>query len=233
MDDCVDGDGKQKLLKSVLEEVIITVERQLSEMDIFKDSEADIDRLEYAPVTNLGCESEFAKLDNRLKVSGGSATVETLSRKNIVSTNKLLSDQSFTELTEEQKMGQWKWARKSKEVEEAKAMKKELIETVRLSKHLILKKKEMLKKNQLEKTHKALHICRQHGGPLTISTIDNVNLVNEKQLLSEIGYLWNTTHPNIRQQKQVRDANGKVKIKKLPEAELRINIRNYQTRVKG
>ena len=50
-------------------------------MDIFNDHEADVDRLEYAVVTNLGCESEFGKLDNRLKVSGGSATVETLSRK--------------------------------------------------------------------------------------------------------------------------------------------------------
>ena len=46
------GDGKQVLLKSVLDEVIITVERQLSDMDIFTDAEADVTRLEYAPVTN-------------------------------------------------------------------------------------------------------------------------------------------------------------------------------------
>ena len=54
----------------------------------------------------LGCESEIGKLDNRLHVSGGSATVQTLSMKNIVSTNKLLSDQSFKELSEDEEMEQ-------------------------------------------------------------------------------------------------------------------------------
>ena len=112
------GDGKQLLLKSVLEEVIITVERQLSDMDIFTDAEADVTRLEYAPVTNSGCESEFGKLDNRLHVSSGSATVQTLSMENIVSTNRLLSDQSFKELSEDEEMEQWEWARKSQEVQE-------------------------------------------------------------------------------------------------------------------
>ena len=112
------GDGKQLLLKSVLEEVIITVERQLSDMDIFTDAEADVTRLEYAPVTNSGCESEFGKLDNRLHVSGGSATVQTLSMENIVSTTKLLSDQSFKELSEDEEMEQWEWVRKSQEVQE-------------------------------------------------------------------------------------------------------------------
>ena len=120
MNTCVGpgGYGKQLLLKSVLEEVIITVERQLSDMDIFTDAEADVTRLEYAPVTNSGCESEFGKLDNRLHVSGGSATVQTLSMENIVSTNKLLSDQSFKELSEDEEMEQWEWARKSQEVQE-------------------------------------------------------------------------------------------------------------------
>ena len=84
------------------------------------------------------------KLDNWLHVSGGSATVQTLSMKNIVSTNKLLSDQSFKELSEDEKMEQWEWARKSQEVQNTKALQKAFIETVKLSKHLILKKKENL-----------------------------------------------------------------------------------------
>ena len=145
--------------------------------------------------------------------------------KNIVSTNKLLSDQSFKELSEDEKMEQWEWARKSQEVQNTKALQKAFIETVKLSKHLTLKKKETLKKHP-EKTHKILDTCRQHGGPLTISTIQNVQKLNEKQLLAEIGYLRHTTHPNIRQQRQVRDASGKVKVKKLDSAELKMNIIN-------
>ena len=30
----------------------------------------DEEKLKYAPLTNLGCESEFAKLDNRIVMSG-------------------------------------------------------------------------------------------------------------------------------------------------------------------
>ena len=41
----------------------------------------------HAPLTNLGGESEFAKLDNRLKVCGGSTSFQTLSQKNLVVTN--------------------------------------------------------------------------------------------------------------------------------------------------
>ena len=113
-------------------------------------------------------------------------------------------------------------ARKSKK----QVLQKAFLETVKLSKHLILKKKENLKKKHLEKTHKILDTCRQYGGPLTISTIQNVQKLNEKQLLAEIGYLRHTTYPNIRQQEQVRDASGKVKLKKLDSAELKMNIIN-------
>ena len=123
-------------------------------------------------------------------------------------------------------MEQWKWARKSQKVQKTKVLQKAFIETVKLGKHLILKKKENLKKKHLEKTHKILETCRQHRGSPAISTIQNVQKLNEKQLLAEIGYLRLTTHPNIRFQRQVRDASGKVKVKKLDSAELKMNIIN-------
>ena len=143
---------------------------------------------------------------------------------------QIRSDQSFKELSEDEEMEQWEWARKSQEVQETKVLQKEFIETVKLSKHLILKKKENLKKKHLEKTHKILVTCRQYGGPLTISTIQNVQKLNEKQLLAEIGYLRHTTYPNIRQQQQVRDASGKVKLKKLDSAELKMKCRKQHRR---
>ncbi|QQP51547.1 Hypothetical protein FKW44_012954, partial [Caligus rogercresseyi] len=52
----------------------------------------------FVPLTNLGCESEFAKLDVRIEASGGSTSVHTHSRKNVVTTNRLLTDPSFSKL---------------------------------------------------------------------------------------------------------------------------------------
>jgi hypothetical protein len=60
--------GKAKLMGRVLEEVIDTLKRQLSEMDYFEVGDVasipDEVKLQYAPITNLGCDSKFAKLDN-------------------------------------------------------------------------------------------------------------------------------------------------------------------------
>ena len=108
-----------------------------------------------------------------------------------------MEDESFTELTESEKLKKWKWARNSREVQDAKRIQREFVQTVKLSKQLVIKKKEDLKKKQLEKTHKMLDICKLHGGPLTMSTINDVTKLNEKELLTEIGYLRLTTHPNI------------------------------------
>ena len=71
----------------MLYEVLDTLERQLSEMEYFNTEEVDPEfeeKLQNASLTNLVCESEFAKLDNRIKVSGGSASVSTFSKKNAV-----------------------------------------------------------------------------------------------------------------------------------------------------
>ena len=97
-------DGQSRLYGVVLDGVIETLERHLSEMEFFQNSDeagpanSDVSKLEYAPLTNLGCEFEFAKLDVRIAASSGSTTVQTYSRKNIVTTNRLLTDPSFSEL---------------------------------------------------------------------------------------------------------------------------------------
>ena len=56
----------------VLDEVIDTLERQLSQMSFFTTDTEEMasEKLEYAPLRNSGCESEFVKL-NKLKISGG------------------------------------------------------------------------------------------------------------------------------------------------------------------
>ena len=85
---------------TVIEEAIDSVERQLSEVEFLWQDESmgigmDKEALKQAPLTNLGCVSQFAKLDNRIRVTGGSTFVTTHSRKNMVFTNGSLMDSSF------------------------------------------------------------------------------------------------------------------------------------------
>ena len=63
----------------------------------------DTTKLDSAPLTNLGCESEFSKFDHRVKVTGGSTSIQTHSKKNIVVTNGLLIDSAFKKLPENEK----------------------------------------------------------------------------------------------------------------------------------
>jgi len=103
--------GKWKLLAAVLNEVLDTLERRLFEMEYFNTEEVDPEfeeRLQKAALTNLGCESALAKLDNKIKVSGGSASVSTFSKKNVVVTNGLLVDSSFCDQPEDERKGRWK-----------------------------------------------------------------------------------------------------------------------------
>lgn len=101
--------GMEKLEATVIDEVIETVERQLSEVSfVWTDKNVDVDALKQAPLTNLGCESEFAKFDNRIRVCGGSTSVSTLSRKNVVVTNGLLVDSRFEGKSLSEKKSSWK-----------------------------------------------------------------------------------------------------------------------------
>ena len=106
--DFKNGDGKHYYSNQSLRKSII-IERQLDEMVIFGSSDSQdnslLEILKKTPVTHLKCESQFSHLDNQFKVAGGSSTIETLSKKSIIRTNKLLTYPHFTDLTNEVKMG--------------------------------------------------------------------------------------------------------------------------------
>ena len=75
--------------------MVDTLEKQLSEMAYLQSYETratvvDEAKMKFAPVTNLGCDAEFAKLDVRIVASGRSTSVQTYSRK------KHYNDESFT-----------------------------------------------------------------------------------------------------------------------------------------
>ena len=219
--------GLEKLEASCLGEVITSVERQINMVPYFKNEENSVDviKLECAPLTNLGCESEFAKFDYRVKVSGGSTSIQTHSKKNIVATNGLLIDSSFENMSEEGKMQEWSWARRSKETSEVRKLEKDFIQTVKVTKKIALVKKEKLKLEKTRKTMDALEKCKKHGGPITPGCIDLLEHLNNMQLLLEIGYLRLTTCPHIRQMRRLKQ-NEKYVMQKFTNKELRASIKN-------
>ncbi|KAK6168582.1 hypothetical protein SNE40_019783 [Patella caerulea] len=223
--------GKDMLISAVLEEVVETLNRQLSEMSYFKDSnnsphKIDEQKLKYAPMTNLGCESEFAKLDNRIRVSGGSTSVTTHSRKNVVATNAFLVDTAFTELSENERLDRWTWARRSEEVKKVKNLEASFLETVKASNILALQKKEEMKKKKHERSLKLLETYKEHGGPITENTLNLLGELTERQLLAEVGYLRVTLAPDIRQKRRIRSDCGKYKMQSFSKDELKSAIRN-------
>ena len=222
--------GKGKLIGAVMEETVETLKRQLNEMDYFDDevnSEIDQEKLKFAPLTNLGCESEFAKLDNRVKISGGSTSIRTHSMKTIVATNRLLVSSDFLEKTDAEKRQQWKWARTSDAVKKAKQLEKDFLETVKVTKQLSIMKKEELKKKKILRTQHILEMCKAHGGPVTVNSIGILEKLSEKQLINEISYIRITVAPEIRQKRRIRNEEGKIKYQNFSVKELRESIRNF------
>ena len=179
-----------------------------------------------APVSNLGCESEIAWLDNRLKISGGTTTVPTLSNKNVICTNKYLVSDDFLSQTVEDRKKQWKWARSSQESKQVKLLTKNFLQRVKEAKHLSLKKKEELKRKKAERLHKLVDTCKKHGGPLTVTTVSLVKCLGSDELISEICYLRATTAPNIKQQRRIKLDNGRFKMERFPLPELRDAVKN-------
>ena len=58
-------------------------------MKLFSENvpENIIEKMDYAPLTNSGCESKMADLDVRVRFSGGAAPITTISDKQVVSKN--------------------------------------------------------------------------------------------------------------------------------------------------
>ena len=231
------GNGKDRLYSAMLKETSETLRRQLSAMPFFynilehddgqNDELPDPNKLTYAPLTNLGCESEFAWFDNRVKISGGTESVQSISRKRVICTNALLVDSSFDNLSDKERLDSWKWARTSEESSEVRKLERDFLATVKMSKKLVLAKKEALKREKNLRLLQTIDICKQHGGPLTDNNLELVESLSEKQLISEIVFLRLTVAPNVGQQRRVKDSNtGKFRVEKFTAEELRTSFRN-------
>lgn len=219
--------GKEKLEASVVEEVIDTVRNQMAKTEYFTRPESETsDKMAYAPLTNMGCESEFSKLDHRIKASGGSTSIQTHSRKNLLVSSGLLVDSSFESKSPEDRKTVWKWVRCSEEVKAVRKLETDFLETVNSAKKLALQKKEELKKKKAIKEFAVLEKCKQNGGPMTPNSLNLLSQLNENQLLAEISYLRLTVAPYIRQKRCVKVADGKYKMENLSRIELLTSIKN-------
>ena len=136
--------GIEKLKAAIIEEVIDTIQRQIAQVHYLKqneDSGVNVQAFKSAPITNLGCESEFAKFDNRVKSTGGSTSVQTHSRKTIIATNRFLVNTNFNQKSNMEKKDDWKWARISDEAREVRKLQEDFIGTVNATKKIALIKK--------------------------------------------------------------------------------------------
>jgi hypothetical protein len=78
-----------------------------------------------------------------------------LSRKNIVATNKLLTDASFEDRTELKRREDWRWARTSVETKAVRELQKEFLSNVKAAAHLSVLKKRRTKKEKKYKNDEA------------------------------------------------------------------------------
>jgi hypothetical protein len=163
-----------------------------------------------------------------VKVTEGSTSIKSHSKKNIVVTNGLLIDSNFTDLPELEKRQEWFWARCSKETSEVRKLEKDFVETVKATKKIALIKKEKLKLEKARKTLNTLKQRKKHGGSITPGCIELLEQLNDKQLILEIGYLRFTTCPNIRQMKHVKQNNKFIKNSQLMNCVQPLEIQLHQ-----
>ena len=212
-------DGKNKFIHEILKEVNESIERQLSEVKVFEPllkscpmtqketakQKKTLDTLRNAPLTNSGCESENAYLGLMCSQTGGSASLQTLNKKRVISKNKFLMNEATTNATDEQRQAMWKWSRTSEAAKSVKEIERAIVKDVCAAKELSLEVKKLNKFKKKSRILKLLDVLKQHDGPCTPSNIDSLlPKLDDKQLIQEISYLRATVNPDIRQKQRVK-----------------------------
>ena len=222
------GSSLDKLTSAEVKEVAVCVRRQMDEVEFLRDDTTIdgkiLEEMMYSPLTNSGCESRQANLDRRVKFSGGSTPLETLSNKEVVSGNRYLTSTSFPVSLEEQ-MKQFKWARRSKEAKEALELQQNLIKLAEDVNKAAFAAKEAKKKSKIARSFSLLEECKKHGGPVTPESVGLLDRLTQKQLLMETRYLRSTIAPAIKERRAIIDSSGKKKMPVLSEDSLRENIK--------
>ena len=202
-----------------------SVERQLNYVQFYQEdndmTEEDKQKLELCPLTNSNCEGEFAQLDNDIKRVGGTVTIQTLSNRHLVASNKLFSSDKWKKMTPAEQRLKFHWSRSSQQAKKVKMMGKEYLEKVKAAEKLSLKVKAEAKQKKLRRSLKLLETVKVHGGPVTEEDLEQLDSLTDKQLIAEIAYLRVTIAPNIKQKRKL--PSGKFETFKT--AELKNQIR--------
>ena len=214
-----------KVVAKCAEKVVENLERQLNKVAYMR-GEVDTDtasKMKFAPLTNSGSESRMAELDVRVKYSGGSAPVPTISDKQVVAKNKYLLSEDFD--TAEKTKDMFQWAKSSAEAKMANDLQKEFLDQVKEVKVLAVKAKESMKKKKIARTLKTLEKVKKHGGPVTADCLSLLDSLSEEQIIAEVSFLKSTVAPDLRLKKRVKNVEtNRFKMVKLPVEQLKISI---------
>lgn len=183
------GTETDALRAKAIVEVITNVERQLSSMSYFEEGADENEMLKFAPLTNLGCESQMASLDNRLKVSGGTTCIQTLSNKAVVKSNRYLEHEDFVGLSPGERKLLWITGKSGDKAVEVRELLADFNVKVEVARELVVENRRDLKRKKAERLSKLIIKCQDHGGPVCRESIGLVAGLDEDQVLAEMSVL--------------------------------------------
>ena len=205
-----DMSGSELLEAEISAKVHESLRNQLNYMKYYReDSESDpisdsvLKKLEQSPLTNSGCESNFAQLDLECRRGSGQTTLQTMSNRNMVKTNQYFNTEAWKQMEKELKNKAWNDARSSEQAKIVRAMQKQFLDKVKASEAVANQEKINKKIKKTEKCLKLLEQIKGHGGPITPNDLNKLENLTESEILNEVRYLRQTVAPNIREKRKV------------------------------
>ena len=187
-----------------------SLKHQLSYMRLFQEdpnddpiSEKIFKKMSEAPLTNFGCESNFAQLDLECRRGSGQTTLQTMSNRNMVKTNQYFNTEEWKQLSPELRAKSWKDARSGEAAKIVRSMQQDFLNKVKAAESLARQAKISKKAKKNEKCLKLLEEVKDHGGPITPNDIHKLDLLTDSEILTEVRYLRQTVAPNIREKRKV------------------------------
>ena len=218
----------KRLKSDVARSIHIALRRQLDCMPFYREggfvSEDVRRKMNFCPMTNGGCESNFGDVTQTLKKVGGSTSIEKLSDMHLEKKNGLFLTDDWRMLSQKEKKEKWKEARNSARSKAIRKIGEDFLKKVEGMKDLANFEKRRKKQNKNARALKLLKSCKSHGGPVAIDQLssDILEKLEVDQLLLEVRYLRATVAPNIREKRMLE--NGKFQT--FSKAELLSQIKN-------
>lgn len=240
------GTAVDSLHAAVIAEIVHNVKKQLSVMRYFDDDGDNEMLVSGCPLTNSGCESRNADLDVRLRASGGTTTVQTLSDKAVVKSNAYLEHPGyrpsylpsilphplpslsycadFLTLNPSDKALIWRMGRSGEDGKTVRQMLKDFTANVKATKVLGAEARKKKVRNKALRLLKLLEKCKEHGGPVTKKTIKMVDRMSKEEILLEMALL-RALGSEAKVKGLVRSSEGKTFFRTFPLPQLRETVR--------